>query len=67
MARPKNTLRHRGYLYAQKHAKPSYPGFVILQDGRTTTENVSTRRMQFAEAWRAGYLAAMNDVRRRDS
>lgn len=56
------TLRHRGYLYAQGLID-STPLF----DGRVTAPNNSVKRMKFAEAWRAGYLAAMKDARRRDS
>lgn len=60
----KPTLIHRGYLYAQKHVTvASQPLF----DGKVTTgsTNASEVRMAHAVTWRAGYLAAQVDRRRR--
>lgn len=54
----KPTLIHRGYLYAQKHVQPA-----PLFDGKVT--HTSDERMKHAVTWRAGYLAAQVDRRRR--
>jgi hypothetical protein len=61
MARPRSTLTHRGYLWAQKRVSKVQ---VFEQPPL-----ISQRRMQAAEAWVAGYKAAQNDARekRRDS
>ncbi len=60
----KPTLIHRGYLYAQKRVVvPSQPLF----DGVTiaSATHASEVRMAHATTWRAGYLAAQVDARRR--
>ena len=60
----KPTLLHRGYLYAQKRVTvPSQPLF----DGKVTAGSTHTSeiRMEHAKTWRAGYLAAQVDRRRR--
>lgn len=54
----KPTLIHRGYLYAQKHVS-SAPLFGMAP--MTTSD----ARMLHAVTWRAGYLAAQVDARRR--
>lgn len=60
----KPTLLHRGYLYAQKRVTvQSQPLF----DGKVTASSThaSEVRMAHAATWRAGYLAAQVDARRR--
>ena len=67
MAKRTRTLRHRGYLFAQSHLK-RFEDTIIAgapYDGQNMRENISRRRMIVGEAWRAGYLAAQNDVRRK--
>lgn len=59
MARPRATLTHRGFLYAQKHGL-SYIG---PSDDLNSGRNVSARRMKTAQAWVSGYKAAQNDAR----
>ena len=60
----KPSLIHRGYLYAQKRvvvqARPLFDK-TTTEDGMTASE----QRMCHAKTWRAGYLAAQVDARRR--
>lgn len=57
MRKPRTTIRHRGYLYAQGRTLPF--------DGGESADNLTRRRMAKAEDWRNGYLAAIRDVARR--
>lgn len=54
--RSKRTLIHRGYLYAQQHGP---------RQGSRRDVETSRKRMELAEAWRAGYIAHTNDARRK--
>lgn len=56
MARRTPTLLHRGYLYAQERVAP---------DIRVKPEITTRRRMRLAAAWKAGYMAAQNDAKRK--
>lgn len=57
----KPTLLHRGYLYAQKRvAVPAQQLFAP-----SVAPLASEIRMRHAATWRAGYLAAQVDARRR--
>lgn len=55
------TLTHRGYLYAQKHVR--YVKTSVFEP--PPVPSVSESRMMLGIAWRAGYLAAQNDMRRK--
>jgi hypothetical protein len=53
MSKPKHSLIHRGFLYAQKRIH-----------GAQSFEGISAVRMSHAEAWKQGYLAARRDAKK---
>jgi hypothetical protein len=56
MTRRTPTLIHRGFLYAQARVERYF---------NEHPDAFTARRMSHAAAWRAGYLAAQNDRKRR--
>lgn len=53
MSKRKESLIHRGFLYAQKRVH-----------GAHTFEGISAVRMSHAEAWRQGYISGRRDAKK---